>query len=597
MIDAAVRHQTMAGFGASVRVFDDPGVFFDTPAGRAAPVMTTAQQDEILDRLYRDLRLSRVRPTSPDATAGAGIEIINDNDNPYITDLSRFNFNGGRLDAQLDYFAHARTRGANTLFLSPTVRETWMATSTSNDVAEYSEWLLAQVRRARQLGTPLHFLSVANNSSAVSTPLSGEFIRDVIKNLGPRLQVQGFDARFVLPIDLTSGEAASSSQIVLGDPDAISYVGALEARLGGQSVSRISQVQAIASQYQLPLWLSDSSISDSGNVATGNDASEWASYLHEAVSAHNVSAVDYAKGFAGIPNSDVSALMTLIASEDAYAGYTLNKSYFATGQYSRFVLPGAQRIDAQSSDANVESTAYLSAEGLVVVLINNSDVNQEVTFDLRGVAAARFSRVRTSPTENWATLPAVLPEQSAFKITLPPRSIETLSSGLLDIAAGDFDENGNVNADDLLAWKGGYGRSIDVAHADGDANGDLVVDGTDLLQWQRDLGTQNIEMQGDFNGVDGVNDADLSVWRDGFGLFGVASARQGDADGDLDVDGADYLLWQRNLLVVGRDEVTGMPVPEPMSIAICVYALSITRRPRHRLERPFTGLTPAMAGG
>ncbi len=577
VVDAAVRHQTIDGFGTSVRAFDDPLLFDTSPTGRTAPVMTTAQQNEIIDLLYRDLRLTRVRPASPDVSAGAGIETINDNDNPYITDLSRFNFNGNRLDEHLDSFAEARLHGADTLFLSPTLRETWMGTSTTEDVAEYSEWLLAQVRRAKQMGTPLQYLTVANEPSAGDHPMSGEFIRDVIKNLGPRLQNQGFEAQFVLPADLQSSEAAVDSQIILGDPEALPYIGALVAH-GGQSVAQISQIKDISSQYHLPLWFSDSSVSYLKGGAA-NEAVEWASLIYEAVSSYEVSAVDYESGFGGAADSETSPLITLHASDDSYSGFTLNKAYFATGQYSRFVAPGSQRIDAQSTDDSVKSTAFLSEAGLVLVLINTSDANQDVTLELQGVAAEQFSRVRTSLTENWATLPVVLPEDSTFTITLPPYSIETLASLPAEIAAGDFDESGAVNADDLLAWKGGYGRTIDVAHANGDANGDLVVDGADFLLWQRDVGT-GAAVPGDFDGMAGVDAADLAIWQANFGLVNVASTQQGDADGDLDVDGTDFLLWQRHFTGVAGAEIAGAPVPEPMSITICVVGFVIGLRPK-----------------
>jgi serralysin len=53
----------------------------------------------------------------------------------------------------------------------------------------------------------------------------------------------------------------------------------------------------------------------------------------------------------------------------------------------------------------------------------------------------------------------------------------------------DFNEDGQVDADDLGAWHAGYGLQGSAMHGDGDANGDLIVDGADLLIWQRNLGS------------------------------------------------------------------------------------------------------------
>ncbi len=55
-------------------------------------------------------------------------------------------------------------------------------------------------------------------------------------------------------------------------------------------------------------------------------------------------------------------------------------------------------------------------------------------------------------------------------------------------AAGDFDEDGDVDAADLAKWKAGYGATGDATHLQGDADGDRDVDGADLLIWQRELG-------------------------------------------------------------------------------------------------------------
>jgi hypothetical protein len=55
--------------------------------------------------------------------------------------------------------------------------------------------------------------------------------------------------------------------------------------------------------------------------------------------------------------------------------------------------------------------------------------------------------------------------------------------------SGDFDEDGNVDGDDLTNWKGGFGTSGSAIHIQGDADGDHDVDGDDFLVWQRQLGS------------------------------------------------------------------------------------------------------------
>ncbi len=97
-IDAAKTFQTMQGFGTSIRLFDDPHLFdnFDPITQRAATTMTIAQKDEILDKLYNDLKLTRARPI----IEGNDIEPVNDNANPNNTDLTKFHFTWKVMIAQ-----------------------------------------------------------------------------------------------------------------------------------------------------------------------------------------------------------------------------------------------------------------------------------------------------------------------------------------------------------------------------------------------------------------------------------------------------------------------------------------------------------------
>ena len=101
-VDGGVTFQRIDGFGSSERVFDDPHVFenFDERTGRAKTVVPADERREIYDRLYRELRLTRVRP-GPDG----GIEVANDNGDPEVTDLSRFDFSWKLTDAHIDYVA------------------------------------------------------------------------------------------------------------------------------------------------------------------------------------------------------------------------------------------------------------------------------------------------------------------------------------------------------------------------------------------------------------------------------------------------------------------------------------------------------------
>ena len=52
--------------------------------------------------------------------------------------------------------------------------------------------------------------------------------------------------------------------------------------------------------------------------------------------------------------------------------------------------------------------------------------------------------------------------------------------------SADFSVDGQVGVDDLALWQSGFGTSPNATHAEGDTNGDQDVDGADFLQWQRE---------------------------------------------------------------------------------------------------------------
>ena len=417
-------YQTIDGFGTSARVFEDPHVFDVTGP---APPMTTAQREAVLDALYGDLGLTRIRPVQPETTAGpppVGIEVQNDNSDPSATDLSRFNFSGRRLDLHAAHLIRGKAHGATAAWISPLNREAWMGVETSGDAAEYAEWLLAQVRRFMQQGARLDYISVANEPSYTRNTMSGEFIRDVIKNVGPRLEAEGLLVPFVIPDDVRSSRGAAKAATVLADPVARRYVGALATHLYDEPVTSVSAMRALAESYGLPLWMTEFSLVAMGTAGLGGEPIDWTLLMHDLLVRYDVAAIDYLWGFVGT-NSE-SSLIRLNHTGGTYTGFTRKKVYFYFGQYSRFVRPGARRVSVSSSDDRVRVSAYYRGRTRVLVAINpgGSELATRLSADdLAGVTSMRATR--TSPTENWAEPPAATVSGAAISVTLPPRSVTT----------------------------------------------------------------------------------------------------------------------------------------------------------------------------
>ena len=452
IIDANTEYQTIDGFGTSERTFDDPHLSgrIDPVTGRAMVVVPAADQEQILNALYlpSQLGLTRVRPVNPDTAdpdstgVRTPIEPVNDNNDPYVTDLTKFNFEWKALDDHCHYINRARQfgRGVNTYFLSPLNRERWMSVDPANpnNAAEYAEWMLAQVQRCRQLGVDFPYLSIANEPSYFRNEISAEFVRDVIKNLGPRLRSAGFPTtKFVVNDDIRSTDSARQIRIIMADPVARSFVGALGTHLYDESEFNptiIRQVPDLGAQYGLPVWMTEYT-----SGALGGDGFRWGELMHQLLT-NNFSAIDYlwaysGEGFAG------QYVAIQRNGNFQYTGYAPTKPYYVTGQYSKFVRPGSKRISAVPAiSSNVRTSAYKQGAQIIIVAQNINSFATVVTFNgLSGISSVQPTR--TSVTENWASLPGIAVNGGEFAATLPPSSVTTFVS---NTPAADATVSGRV---------------------------------------------------------------------------------------------------------------------------------------------------------
>ena len=125
-LDASKRYQTIQGFGTTERLFDDPHVTntFNPVTRRAGVVVPVSEQARIFDALYKDLGLTRVRYNPrDDQGTDVGLEPVNDNSDPNVTDLSKFDFSWKKNDGHIDYVKAVVPRGLTTYYASPLTLE------------------------------------------------------------------------------------------------------------------------------------------------------------------------------------------------------------------------------------------------------------------------------------------------------------------------------------------------------------------------------------------------------------------------------------------------------------------------------------------
>jgi hypothetical protein len=181
-----------------------------------------------------------------------------------------------------------------------------------------------------------------------------------------------------------------------------------------------------------------------------------------------------------------------------------------------------------------------------------------------GDMVEEFVHVRTPPVPPGAP--------GTFSIAVDEGGITTLLDPLADNFIGFKLQSGyygwvRVQYDDITP--GGKLTLLDGAYED---SGLPISAG--------DSGSATID-NADFNGDGNVDGRDFLVWQRGYGTPNATSAA-GDANGDNIVNGVDLEIWQDQF---GGGSLASVQVPEPRCLALLACWLVATLRPSIRLSR------------
>lgn len=161
--------------------------------------------------------------------------------------------------------------------------------------------------------------------------------------------------------------------------------------------------------------------------------------------------------------------------------------------------------------------------------------------------------------QNWLSTVGLLPSSDTEITVSPVLDSETGSPQLSAtlVSPTNLNQDLNVDGEDLALLMASYG--VDTG---GDADGDGDTDGADFLLWQQHFYRYTLTADFDIDAYVGA--VDLELWENSY-----AKNRGGDADGDYDTDGFDFLAWQREATVYS-DPITAAVahVPEPCGMLL-----------------------------
>lgn len=438
-IDATQQFQTMEGFGG----FGAKDVYWSS-----GPFTS----NEFVNTLVNDLGLTILRDNIP-----TNFEIENDNNDPFNTDLSKYNLHNttpghdGKLDDHLQYLKDMKTAGLEKLIVSVWSAPPWMKTNNSisngsnqnsaplynsnptnadnqlrtDMYQEFAEMCVAYIKIIeRETGLNVYALSLQNeprfSQSYASCVYNGEALRDLLKVVGRRLHDEGLTTKLFVPEDVGWFDGANSLiQPILADPGAEQYVSFIATHgyaFDGVTASSTDaqtwkKMYHWGSPYNKQLWMTETS----GFSNNFKGAMDMAKAMYTAINFGNISAWL----FWSISTSTLDEY-SLMNSEGIKS-----KRYYVSENFYRYIRPNAVRVKASAPDGSrIYALAFKSSveNSESIVLINDNSTERLINLAGAGLPA-RLNTYVTSEKDDCTDQGVA---NSSDNILLPANSVVTL---------------------------------------------------------------------------------------------------------------------------------------------------------------------------
>ncbi|WP_233225593.1 ricin-type beta-trefoil lectin domain protein [Amycolatopsis sp. CA-126428] len=527
-------YQQFEGGGAS---FTDTAAWLMNSSG----ALSQATRDDTMRKLF-------------DPNSGIGLSFIR---NPLgASDLARYSYTfddvpAGQTDPNLTHFSIAHdqadvlplTKQAKQLnpqakiMASPWSAPPWMKDNDSYLLGwvesqyypAYAQYFVKYLQAYRDAGVPIDYVSMQNEptccASYPSTNWNGAGLAYFAKNnLLPALQGAGLSTK-VLALDWNWDTYASYGAPTLDDPSIRNHPnfgGVAWHGYGGDIAQQTTthnqypNVNAYSTEHSGGTWITNQQAEDMNNIVdyTRNWSKsfvKWSLGVDQNMGPHN-GGCGTCTGLITVHNGD---------SRSGQVDYTVE--YYTMGHLTKFVKPGAYRIDSNDSSA-VRNVAWKNPDGSKALIAYNSGTGSQ------------------SVRVNWGN--------SSFTYTLPGRTSAT------------FTWNGNQGSSGGKTGPitGLGGKCIDVAGASS-ANGTAVqlydCNGSGAQQWT--VGTDGtLKALGkclDVTGQSTTDGAQLQLWDCGGtanqrwaataarDLVGAASNKCVDATGNSSANGTRLQIW------------------------------------------------------
>ncbi|MCC6167489.1 MAG: hypothetical protein IT329_09710 [Caldilineaceae bacterium] len=475
VVDAALEHQRMDGFGA--------GHTSLVYAGTLGDVLNPDLRRQAIAAVYGQVGLHIGNLEAALLESPGGWEALaNDNDDP--TRINWAGFDTSSIDAMKSavvdlaqpygFDGYCLAQKVNIRWASPWLKELRTA-NYPRYLAEVAEQVTAGAVYWRDTyGIVPRYLMLFNEPLSGNGELDGgttQEVVDIIKAAGSRLRAAGFgEMTFVAPNEETERQTLETTRAILADAEARPYVGVIgyhtypygstyadinrilatsgSGRPDAQALAVRDELAALAQQAGLPLWMTEVS---HGAV----DPLSFDALRGRAIHIHDELVYAGASGYFGMfsmwdrasqrehfGNDDLGQIEGHIALIDnASSTVAITGMGYAIGHYARWIGAGAVRVEATSSDPLLLVTAFHDKQAgrVALVLINNAQNGRTVEVKLQGLTPGdTITGEQSTADRPWQ--PLVLAGAAAgegWTLTVPAASVTTLAASTDSAAAAN----------------------------------------------------------------------------------------------------------------------------------------------------------------
>ncbi len=384
-IDPSHTYQTFIGIG---------GALTDASAETFAK-LPKPQQQELLKAYYDQQNgigytIARTNINSCDFSSDT-YTYVNDNDR----DLKSFNLaHDQRYKIPLIKQALATSKNKLLLFVSPWSPPAWM--KDNNDMlhggklkAEFAQswanYYVKFIKAYQSQGIPVWGLSVQNEPMAKqrweSCIYTSEDERDFIKDhLGPTLKNNGLSDKKLIAWDHNRDLLYQRASVILNDPAAAKYVWGIgfhwyETWTGGPM--QFENLKLVSQAFPGKNLIFTEGCKEKFNMDSVYNWSLGEKYGYSMINDFNNGTVAWTDwnvllDETGGPNHVGNFCFAPIHGDTRSGKLIYTNAYYYIGHFSKFIKPGAKRISASSSRAQLQTTAFKNPDGSVVVVVMNT---------------------------------------------------------------------------------------------------------------------------------------------------------------------------------------------------------------------------------